>query len=219
MGCLRRTVSLVLFAVLAVAVAGAWLYRERLQTAWHELRGGDTVVQPSPELADEAGIKLDELGDGSRASASLSAAELESLLLYRYPGMLPAFLDSPRVELDDDRVRLRARMPLDMLPGTDGFGEVAAFLPDTADLLVSGRLLPLDSGRVAFAVDDVSAARVPLPSRLFPGALTRLGRRDEPGLPADAFAVRLPPGVAAAYIRRDSLVLLARPRAAAPAND
>jgi hypothetical protein len=58
----------------------------------------------------------------------------------------------------------------------------------------------------------VSAQRFPLPARLVPGALERLGRTDEPGLPPDAIALPLPPGVAAAYVRRDSLVLLALPR-------
>jgi hypothetical protein len=51
---------------------------------------------------------------------------------------------------------------------------------------------------------------VPLPRRIVPGALDRIGRRDEPGLPRDAIAVTLPPGVAAAYVRRDSLFLLRR---------
>jgi hypothetical protein len=80
-------------------------------------------------------------------------------------------------------------------------------------LTVTGRLLPLVDGRVAFAVDDVSAQRFPLPRRLVPGVLERLGRREEPGLPDDAMAVSLPPGIANAYVRRDSLVLLARARA------
>lgn len=208
-GCARRLVALVLVGAIA---AGVFLYRERLITAWHDLRGTEPqVAVASPELADQAERKLNELRDGTRDYAALSAVELESLIAYRYPGVLPAFLDAPAVELQGDRMRLRARVPLDKLPDVDGLGPAAAFLPDTTELTVSGRLLPLQPGRVAFAIDDVSAQRFPLPRRLVPGALDRLGRRDEPGLPRDAMALPLPPGAAAAYVRRDSLVLLAQP--------
>ena len=207
MGCARRVI--VLFLVL-VLLAGAWLFRDRIRTAWTDFRGTTEVPEePSAELAAGAERKLESLRDGSAASASLSAVELESLFLHRYRGVLPAFLDSPTVELDGDQLRLRARVPIDKLPRVDGLADAAAFLPDTTDLTVSGKLLALPSGRVGFGVDDVSAARIPLPDRVVAAALTRLGRRDEAGLPPDAIAVPLPPGAATAYIRRDSLVLLA----------
>lgn len=207
-GCVRRIVTLVVLILLA---GGVWLFRDRIRTAWHELRGTEEpAAVASEELAAQAEAKLQTLRDGSAPSASLSAIELESLLVYRYQGVLPAFLDSPRVEIDGDRLRLRARVPVDKLPSVDGLSEAAAFLPDTTDLAVTGKLLPLDSGRIAFGVDEVSAARFPLPDRLIASALTRLGRRDQPGLPNDAIALPLPRGAGAAYIRRDSLVLLAR---------
>jgi hypothetical protein len=95
---------------------------------------------------------------------------------------------------------------------------VAALLPDTTEVTVRGQLLPLDGGRVAFAIDEVTAAHIPLPRRIVPAALERLGRRDEPGLPRDALALPLPPGAAGAYVRADSLVLLARPASNEPRN-
>jgi hypothetical protein len=214
-GCLRRVVVLLLVLLL---IAGAWLFRDRLRTAWHEWRGTEQEMEaPSAALAQGAELKLAALRDGSAASVSLSAVELESLLLHSYQGVLPAFLDSPQVRLDGDQIRLRARVPIDNLPRVEGLSQAAAFLPDTTDLEVAGTLLPLDSGRVAFGVDEVTASRVPLPDRFISGALTRMGRRDEPGLPPDAIGVRLPRGAASAYIRRDSLVLLAR--SAAPAGN
>ena len=213
-GCLRRVVVLI---VLLLLLAGAWLFRDRIRTAWQDIRG--TSVEPAvptEELSLSAERKLDALRDGSAASVSFSAIELESLLHYRFRGFLPAFLDSPRVEIAGDQLRLRARVPIDNLPRVDGLGEAAAFLPDTSELLIAGRLLPLEPGRVGFGVDDVNAARIPLPDRFVAAALTQLGRRDEDGLPADAIAVSLPPGASSAYIRSDSLVLLAR--SAVPAN-
>jgi hypothetical protein len=209
-GCMRRIVALV---VLLAIAAGAFLYRERLVTAWHDLRGtSPQAAVASPELADLAERKLGELRDGQRSYAVLSAVELESLLAFRYPGLIPAFLDAPTVELQGDRLRLRARIPVDKLPDLEGLGPAAAFLPDTTELTVGGRLLPLQPGRVAFAVEEVSAQRFPLPRRLVPGALQRLGRKDEPGLPRDAMALPLPPGASAAYVRRDSLFLVGNDR-------
>src|SRR5690606_37298180 len=110
----------------------------------------------------------------------------------------------------DDQLRLRARVPIDKLPRVDGLAEAAAFQQDTTDLTVAGRLLPLGQGRVAFGVDDVSASRIPLPDRLISSALSRIGRRDEAGLPADAIALPLPVGAGSAYIRNNRLVLVAR---------
>ena len=210
-GCLRRAVMVLLLLVL---LAGAWIFRDTIRTAWNDWRGnGADVEAPSPELAAGAERKLGSLRDGSARSVALSAVELESLLLFSYRGVLPAFLDSPQVSLDGDQLQLRARVPIDKLPSVDGLSDAAAFLPDTTELSVTGKLIPLESGRVGFGVDDVSAARVPLPDRFIAGALTRLGRQDEDGLPPDAIAVGLPAGAATAYIRGDSLVLRARPTA------
>jgi hypothetical protein len=204
---------LALVALLAV-IAGAWLYRDRIRLAWRELRGTDEAAEPTPELAAEAQRKLESLGHGRSRSIALSELELQSLLQYRYRGVFPAFLDSPTVELHEDQIRLRARMPVDKLPSVDGLGDVAGFLPDTTELRLDGKLLPLESGRIALGIDEVSASRVPLPRRLVRSALQRVGRVDEAGLPQDAIAVPLPPGVAAAYVRGDSLFLLARQRGA-----
>lgn len=210
-GCVRR---LAVLLVLVALLGAAWLFRDRLRLAWNDIRGlHESALVATPELADRAHEKIEALRNGSTARVALSAVELESLVLYRYEGALPGFLGSPRIELEDDGLRLRVRLPVDKLPNVEALGEAAAFLPDTADLTVSGRLLPLDTGRVALAVDEVTAQRIPLPGRLVPGALERIGRRDEAGLPPNAIALPLPPGVAAAYVRRDSLVLLARPRA------
>lgn len=208
-GCMRRVVALVL---LLLVVGVAFVYRDTLRRAWDAWRADDTEsMVPSEAMAERAERKMQRLRDGESSQVALSSRELESLLLFRYPGVLPAFLGSPTLELVADQLKISARVPVDQIPRGEGLSDVAAFLPDTAEVMVAGRLLPLDSGRVAFAVDEVSAARVPVPQRFVPGALRRAGRRDEPGLPSDAIALPLPPGAAAAYIRRDSLVLLARP--------
>lgn len=207
-GCLSRMLGLVLLGVL---VGLAWVERDRLREHWDALGlGGEEAEVASPALAERAEARLLELKDGTRTSIALGQAELQSLLRYRHAGLLPAYVDSPTVELDQGRLRLRARMPVDRLPSVGELGEVASFLPDTTEVVLTGTLLPLEDGRVALAVDEISAARIPLPARLIPAILRRLGRADEPGLPADALSLPLPPGAVSAYIRADSLFLLAR---------
>jgi hypothetical protein len=198
-------------------VAVGWLNRDRIEAIWRKARVEVPVVaapaepEVTPEIAERAQRKLDALRKRDVDHIALSEQEVRSLLAHRYAQLLPAFVDSPRVDLEGSRIRLRARVPVDKLPRVSDLGEAAALLPDTAELDFTGQVLPLDSGRVALAVDEVSAAKIPLPKRLVPGALTRLGRKDEPGLPADAVALPLPPGAGAAYVRADSLVFLSRP--------
>lgn len=207
MGCLKSLVGLVLVGVLAIFL---FLNRDRITSAWQDLRGGKeaTELGPSPELAEVASGKLGQLHAGEIEVVALSENELQSLLQYKYRQLLPAFVDSPRVQLDGGKIVVQARVPVERLPQLGELGEAAAFLPDTTELGVTGQVLPLRNGRVALAVDQVRAARIPLPKRLVPGALRKLGRKEEPGLPPDALALPLPPGADAAYVRGDSLVFL-----------
>lgn len=208
MGCMRR---LVLLAIVVVLAAMGWLFRDRIAQAWREARGlREEPLVPSEALAAGAGARIDSLAAGRLERAAFSEVELQSLLQYRYAGIMPGFVDSARVELDGDRMRVSGRVPLDRLPSGGGLDEIAAVLPDTTEITLTGTLLPLEQSRVALAVNQVTAARIPLPRRIVPAALERLGRTSEQGLPPDAIALRLPSGVSSAYIRNDSLVLNAR---------
>jgi len=214
------------FLVVMIALAGAaWTNRERLRPLWEAAAGRWQTLRADPavanasrerataELAERAQGKLDAVRSGAQTQASFTTDELQSLLVHRYRQLLPAFVDSPNIALEGDRIRLRMRVPVDRLPHVEDLGEVTALLPDTAELDVRGQLLPSAEGQVAFAVDAVTAHRIPLPRRLLPSALELLGRRDSPGLPADAILVPLPKGARAAYVRGDSLVLLSQPQA------
>lgn len=204
--------KLIGFVLLVLLLAVGWTQRGRVLA----LLGSDEMpaeveVQPSPQLAAIAEAKLEALAEGRSSSIALNSIELESLLRYRYIQLLPAFVDSPRIQLEDGKIEVDARIPVDRLPSVGELGEAASFLPDTTDVGVRARLLPLDSGRVALSIESISAAGIPLPDRLVPKALTQLGRRNEPGLPRNAVAVPLPPGIRAAIVRGDSLVLTTQP--------
>jgi hypothetical protein len=210
---MRRLLLLIILVALGWF---AWSHRDRLRQRFHKpgvAEESDSVeLRPSAQLAEIAGAKLDNLKNGRAESATFHSTELQSLLQYRFIQLLPAFVDDPEVELRDGEVEVKARVPADRLPSINGLGDAAAFLPDTTDVSMTGKLLPLDNGRVALSIQDVKAARIPLPARLIPGALQRMGRRDEAGLPRNALALPLPPGISSAYIDSDSLVLLARPK-------
>ena len=211
-GCLRRVIGLVI--VLAI-IAGIYLFRGRIKDEWRAMRGlRETPEVASPELGGVASDKIEQLRSGRTDRVALGQVELQSLVQYKYAGLLPAFAQDPHVELDGDQIKLRVRIPLDKMPDIKGLGDAAAFLPDTTEVEMTGSLIPFGDNRTAFGVDAVEAARIPLPSRMINEGLRRVGRRNEPGLPGDAIAITLPPGVKSAYIRNDSLIFLAAPASA-----
>ncbi len=165
----------------------------------------------SQALADRAVAKLESLdGAASPRRVALGEAEVQSLLEYRMKRSLPPYLHDPHIEMIENGMRVRARVPKSAMPELPGAGDMVSLLPDTTEVSARTQILPLGGGRVALSVDEISAARIPLPQRMIPSLLRRVGRRDEPGLPQDAIAVRLPNGVCSAYVHADSLVLLGR---------
>src|SRR5690606_6738954 len=166
-GCMRR---LFLLAFAAAAGAAAWHFRGAIVDGWRDLRGAreGAPLRASAELAEAAESKLARLESGAAPEqVALTEAELQSLVDYRLSSALPAFLDSPRVRLQNGRVRLQARVMTRRLDLSE-LGEFAAFVPDTADVAATGQLIPLRPGRVGIAVAEISVAGVPLPERLIP---------------------------------------------------
>jgi hypothetical protein len=203
-GCLRR------FAVLAIVVVGAvlaWQYRAPLRAAWIAFRSEDPAraVQP-PEMTGGVEAKLSALEQGRVERIALPQGELQNLVEEHAPELLPPYIVAPRVEIRGGKLRVRFQVPTDRFPRVDELGEVLGFLPDTTEVTASGQLIPLQSRRVGIAIDELTAARIPLPRGMIPAILRRLGRQDEPGLPPDAFGLELPPGATNAYIRGDSLI-------------
>lgn len=209
-GCIGRLVGL---ALLVAVLLGAWLYRDRILDLASGWRGEEVGTEPSEALADSAEAKLASLTDEPAPErVAFGQAEVQSLIAFRIGHALPPYLIDPRITIDGDAMRVNARVPKEAMPELPGAGELTGLLPDTTDVTARATLLPLDSGRVAIAVDEMSAAKIPLPERMVPALLRRIGRTEEKGLPADAIAMRLPSGACSAYIRSDSLVLLTNAR-------
>ena len=166
-------------------------------------------VVVSQELADSTLSRFETFQSGrGEQELRLGEAELSSVVRYSLPGFLPAGVNDPSVELQDSLVVLKARLAVSSLPDLPALRDIVALLPDTIQVELGGRLIPLGQ-EAALEVDRVEASRVPIPPRLIPEILKALGRTETAGLPPDALAVPLPRGLRAAYVRSDTLVLVA----------
>ena len=201
---MRALVALI--AVVALA-AGAWTLRDRIPGPWSRASAQeDFATEVSPEAAAQAEAKLERLrteGDTVR----LSEAEFTSYVRYRFRDQLASQLDAPVVGFSGDTVTLAGRLPTDRLPQTREIEAVRPFLPDTADVRMTGGIRMLEPGRAALRIEAVSFAKVPIPDNVYPDALKRFGRRDEPGLEPNEYAFPLPPGVGSAQVEEGMLVL------------
>lgn len=204
-GCAGRLLSLVLtVAVLAVA----WYNRQEIVALVTELLDREPVV--SAELADASAARLATLGEGGVDRVAFHAAELQSLILYRWAPFMPEALGRPRVGLGEGRITLEGDVSTERFGRIAELREVLSFLPDTATLRAVASFVPLDSGHVSLEVHELGAAGVPIPKKLIPPILDRLRPAGLPDVSPNAVAVPLPPGIGNLYVSGDSLVLTAR---------
>jgi hypothetical protein len=208
LGCLRRVVSLVVLLVVAAVV---WLYwGDDIRDAVGARRAADTPALAGPELSDATMVRIASLAETPGGRIALSEAEVQSLIDHEYATMIPAFLGSPTVRIRDNTVRLSGRVSTAFIEEYVDLGDAAAFLPDTAEVAVRGHLIPADPGRVGLAVEQVTAARIPVPDALVGRLLRAGGAGADPTLGGDVIPIRLPDPLASAYVHGDSVVLSAR---------
>jgi AcrR family transcriptional regulator len=204
-GCLGRVAAL---AVIVVVVAFAWLNRHELNDAWGKWTGGERLA--SQALAAQADEKLASLSaDNDVWRVALHQDELQSLIVYRWTPFLPADVADPRVTVADGRLTLEGGVATARFGRIQELRDIVAFLPDTASLRAVASFVPLDSGRVALEVHELSAAGIPIPGALIPTILSRFRGAAAPGVAPNALAVPLPPGIRGAFVSGDSLVFLA----------
>lgn len=201
MGFLRNLLALIGLGALAF---GVWTYRDKIPWRWNRNAAASTEI--SPAAAESAEKKLERMR-ASGDTVHLTGAEFSSYLRYRFHDQLAGQLDAPSVTFSGDTLNLQGRLPTDRLPDTRELRAVREFLPDTAEVRLRGNLRTLGPGRAALRIDHVSFAKVPVPRDVYPDALKRLGRADEPGLAADEYPFRLPPGVSSARVEGSELVL------------
>jgi hypothetical protein len=204
-GCVGRVLILALAAVLAIL---AWQNREALLATWQRTLG--QPQEASPELAAQADAKLAALGEnGGVRRVALTAPELQSLIEYRWGGLLPPDIGSPRVGMSQGRVTLEATVATARFGRVSELREIAAFLPDTAGLRAVGSFVPMADGQVGLEVHELNAASIPIPRQLIPAILGRFPGGGDPDLPSNAVAIQLPAGISTVFVSGDSLVFVA----------
>jgi hypothetical protein len=204
-GCVGRVLILALAVGLAVV---AWQNRDAMRAAWDQTRGQPQEI--SPELAAQADAKLAVLGEnGGERRVSLTAPELQSLIEYRWGGLLPPDVGSPRVGMSQGRVTLEATVATARFARVSELREIAGFLPDTAGLRAVGTFVPMEDGQVGLEVHEMSAASIPIPRQLIPSILGRFPGGGDPGLPTNAVAIPLPAGISTVFVSGDSMVFVA----------
>lgn len=188
--------------VMLLLLGGAVLFAWR--SGWLERE--EAHVEVSEAAAVSAETKIRAFHEDGR-TARLSGVELSSLLRYRSPQWVTNMVAEPTIVMEGDSLRLTGRVATDQLPSHPELDAARAFLPDSSEVEVTGRIASLPSGRVAMQVTGVEVAGLPVPRRYFPRILERVGRREEAGLAENAVAIRLPGSVRSARIDRGVLIL------------
>lgn len=167
--------------------------------------------EPSQELADSTLVRFERFRDGKSGNrTSFGSTELSSVLRYALPGIVPPGVTQPTVELENGRVHASARVAVGAFPRLPHLDQVVGILPDTVLVEMRGSLVRVDQEHLAFLVDQVQVAHIPLPKRMTSDVLDGLGADRQKNLPKDALMVPLPDGLESAFVQRDSLVLLAK---------
>jgi hypothetical protein len=203
----RTTFGRVALLGVAVLALGAWLLWPRV-TAW--MGASAESSDASPDLAESALDRFEAFRAGKGGDRLvLSDAEVSSIVRYALPGLLPPGVTDPDVSMTDGHLALAAQVATAAFPKMPRLDGVIGMLPDTVPVTMDGELVRFGKESLAFRVEHMEAARIPLPDRMIPGVLSALGRTHKDGLPANALHLPLPSGLDSVNVEGDSLVLVA----------
>jgi hypothetical protein len=195
-----------LIGIVGLLALATWVFKDRIpglaQPRAQEVEG---IGPAAAQAAQDKLQRLRESGD----TIHMTEAEFTSLIRYHLPGLAGPLID-PSVDFVDNTFSLNGRYPKDQIPDVPEIRPAMSILPDTADVVLQGELRTLAPGRVALRVTSGSFARIPLKRVFITTALSRFGRRDEPGLQSDEYLFTLPEGVQTARVEDGVLVLGAR---------
>ncbi len=174
-----------------------------------EARGG--APQPSQAIADSTLALLQRFRDGKGpGSIRFGSTQLTSVVRYDLPGLVPPGVADPTVALRDGRVHVSARAAVGAFPRLRSLDRVVGILPDTVLIEAEGTLVRVDQQHLGLLVDHMAVDHIPLPRPMIADVLAHLGADRDKLLPRDALLVPMPDGLSAAFVQRDSLVLLAK---------
>lgn len=209
-GCLGRLGCLVLILLLAAA---AFLTRDRWGPRILGDRGSTTVTwEPVTEAgATKAGDAVESLARPSGpAYVNLTAAELASLIASRAVGGLPRSVDSVQAAIEEDRVRLRARINLEDLRGLD-LGPLSGLLNRRERFEAAGTLDIVRPGLAQFVVSAAQIGDLPIPVSMIPRVLERLSPEPRPdGVAQSGIPFAVPESIGDVRVARGRVTLYKR---------
>jgi hypothetical protein len=201
--------SIVMVGLLGAAAFAGWRWGDPF---FRRVASGTESVerlQATRELSDHTLERFEAFRRGEgEGRLVLGSLEIESVLLYGVPQMIPPGVEAPSVRMKDGVIEVSGDVSVASFPRLPDLGGVIGFLPDTVRVEVKGTLAPLNAQRSALVVHKVSALGIPLPDRMITDILAAFGRQPIDDLPSDAMPLPLPDGIESAYILRDSLVLV-----------
>lgn len=214
-GCLKRLISSVgTLVVLGVVAYAGWRWGGGVFVKAETMLGRTDAPalvgpQPTPQLAEETLDRIEAFRAGELAERriELSGTDVTSIVRYALPGIVPAGVSDPGVEMEGEDLFLSARVAVSSFPDLPALSEVMGLLPDTIDIQLRAQIIPFGQDYSALSVRRVEASRIPLPSRLIPGILRAMGRVDREGLPSDAMAIPMPYGISRAFVEGGRLIL------------
>jgi len=223
MGCLRGCLgSAVTVALFLVAGYAGWRWGEPVFTRaedWWGARsvasasGGETprdMAQISVEVGRAALDRVEALSDADPGTETrLTGAELESILRFALPTLVPSGVSDPTVRFTGGQIQTSARVSGAALGQVPELISRLGVVDDTVGIEMDGTLVPYGDGAVSMVVQRLHIGGVPVIGPLIPRTLDALGRTRRADLPDDAILAPLPAGLSAAWIRGDTLVLVA----------
>ena len=221
MSCLSRIGCL---TVVVLAGAGAWwMYGGEVPSF---MGGAGRVRLGAPDTVDAAGkpvawsgIKdaqvpgahaLSELErPNGPAYITLGAGDLAGFLAEGFGRALPQSAQGVQVAIVDDRVRMRAEIPLRELGGSALPEFVSNLLTDRDTVDMTGVIEMIRPGLAQFRVRSLSVHGIDVPTKLIPPLLKAVGRQmpQRDLVATDAFALPLPRAVADVRVSRGRVTL------------
>lgn len=194
--------ALAVLGVVAVVAVGAWYFRGLISGPWNRAPVYTDISEEAADAAEEKLARLRADGDTVR----MSGVEFTSYMRYRMAERFALNVEMPVITFEGETVRVDGRVPRDRIPLERLPRAARAFVPDTADVAVSGSLRTVAPGRAALRIETAAFARVPVGREVYVPLLDRVVP-DEPGVREDEMAFQLPAGAGGARVEAGELVL------------
>jgi len=201
--------------LIVAAAAVGWLARDEMAgfvSSYRSSEGAsealvETSVSAGSSLATRVEEKIVALGQGESEEVTLSVEELNGWIAGGLTGYFPDYISGVLSAIEDERLVLTGDVVVKEVPGIERLGPVLAFMGDTANVRVRGRLDGLGPGRGVYFVDDVRVGMLPLPESARDELLMQLKRGIADDLPVNAVPFLLPRFVADVGVRGNEIFL------------